>query len=220
MKRKNLRPVGGVPLVARAVATALECERIDEVIVSTDDREIASVAEHAGANVPWLRPAELASGTAPELLSWKHAIEWATTRTPTSERIETFVSVPPTAPLRTAEDLTATIDRYRASACDAVVTGTAARRHPAFNMVRVNNEGLVELAAPSDARVARRQDASTLFDLATVAYVADPGFVVQTDRLLAGRVVLHEVSERSAWDVDTEFDLQVADLLAIEEEAR
>jgi len=212
--RKNLRTVGGVPLVVRAIEVGQQTTSIDTVVVSTDDPEIASVAEAAGAEVPWLRSPELASDSAPEFLSWKHAVDWYSTQVPSSERVGTFVSLPPTAPLRTASDVEVTISRFHAEECDAVVTGTPARRHPSFNMVQLSDDGSIRLATPPDDSVSRRQDAPVLYDLTTVAYVADAAFVSRADRLLDGRVILQTVPERAAWDVDTEFDLLVADLLA------
>jgi N-acylneuraminate cytidylyltransferase len=213
--RKNLREVGGAPLVGRAVRAALDCGLIDRVLVSTDDREIAEVARTFGAEVPWMRPAALASADAPEWAAWQHALAMVAEE---GRAPGMFVSVPPTAPLRTSSDLRDTIDHFRGGDYDVVLTGVPARRHPSFNMVRLDDTGRVTLAEPGGTEV-RRQDVAPLYDVTTVAYVADPGFVSTATRIFDGRVGLHVVSERSGWDVDTEFDLEVAQRLA-QQEAR
>ena len=76
--RKNLKPLGGLPLVAHSIRAALAANELDRVIVSTDDEEIAEVARAAGARVPWLRPAELAQDTTPTEPVVRHAIEQVT----------------------------------------------------------------------------------------------------------------------------------------------
>jgi CMP-N-acetylneuraminic acid synthetase len=72
---KNIRPLAGKPLIHYSIETAKKCPSIDEVFVSTDDSAIAGIARQAGAIIIE-RPAELASDTSPEWLSWRHGIEW------------------------------------------------------------------------------------------------------------------------------------------------
>ena len=73
---KNLRQFAGKPLIAHAIEHALAVPRIDRVIVSTDSPDIASVARDFGAEVPFLRPADLAADDSPEWLSWRHALNF------------------------------------------------------------------------------------------------------------------------------------------------
>ena len=97
--RKNVRSLCGKPLIAHAIDAALGSRFIQRVVVSTDDPEIADVARRYGADVPFLRPAELATDTAAEWLCWRHAIQFVNAeagRLP----LDLFVSVPATAPLR------------------------------------------------------------------------------------------------------------------------
>src|SRR4051812_30459342 len=103
LPRKNLQPLAGRPLVAHAIAHGLACPLIERVVVSTDDDDIARVAEAAGALVPFRRPAELASDTAPEWLAWRHAVVTYEELFGTGS-IDTFVCLPATAPLRRGED--------------------------------------------------------------------------------------------------------------------
>ena len=79
--RKNLCLLGGKPLIVHAIEAALASRHISRVVISTEDEEIARVAREHGAEVPFMRPAELASDTAPEWLAWQHAIRAVTAAT-------------------------------------------------------------------------------------------------------------------------------------------
>ena len=213
--RKCLRTAGGRTLLEIAVSHAKAVERLDAIVISTDDEEYASVAERAGASVPFLRPAELASDSAAEIEAWRHLIEYLDSQ---GERPDILVTFPATAPLRSPADVDAALDLFLASGADLVVTGTPATRNPYFNMVKVSEGGWVEVAVRPSTDVVRRQDAPEFWDLATVAFVADTRYVMETDRLLDGRVALSSVPKERALDIDDEFDLFVADLVLREAE--
>ena len=216
--RKNLRMVGGKPLIAWAIDCALSSRHIDRVVVSTDDAEIAETSRACGAETPFSRPAELASDNVSELLAWRHAIETMRAMDD-GVALDPFVSVPAVAPLRAPQDVDASIEeflRLRAAGAspDLVLSVTPAHRSPYFNMVVEGPDGWVRLAArgEDDAPV-RRQDAPQMFDIATCVYTADPEFILRTNALLDGRVGRVVVPQERALDIDTEFDLEVANLL-------
>jgi CMP-N-acetylneuraminic acid synthetase len=100
--RKNLRLINGSPLIAYAIRTALGVRAVSRVVVSTDDLEIAEVARSHGAEVPFMRPAELATDEASEWHAWQHAIK---TLEAASGQFDLFVSIPTVCPLRTSEDV-------------------------------------------------------------------------------------------------------------------
>lgn len=208
--RKNLRELAGKPLIAHSIACAAACPSIGRVIVSTDDREIADAARRWGAEVPFLRPPELAADDAPEWLAWRHAVRWLLNETP---GLDAMVSLPPTAPLRSPEDVEACIRLYFAGNADVVVTATKASRHPSFNMVRVDESGFARIVMPIENAVHRRQDAPAVYDMTTVAYCANPDFVLRAGGLFEGKVRMVEVPSERALDIDTELDLQFARFL-------
>jgi N-acylneuraminate cytidylyltransferase len=216
--RKNLRMVGGKPLIAWAIDCALSSRHIDRIVVSTDDAEIAEASRAHGAETPFSRPAELASDSASELLAWRHAIE-AMRALEDGAALDPFVSVPAVAPLRAPQDVDASIEEFvRLRAADAspdlVLSVTPAQRSPYFNMVVDGADGWVRLAARGEGGApVRRQDAPQMFDIATCVYTADPAFILRADALLDGRVGRIVVPQERALDIDTEFDLEIADLL-------
>lgn len=210
--RKNIRLLAGKPLIAYAIQTALASKFIDRVIVSTDDAEIAHIAQQYGAEVPFMRPPELARDDSPEWLTWQHAIR-------TLEAVEgnasmkVFVCVSPTAPLRAVEDVDACIQTLLDSDADLVITVKPAERSPYFNMVVLNEGGYARLVIPPKERIYRRQDAPPVYDMTTVAYAARPEYVLNASYLFEGKVTAIVVPVERALDIDTELDLKFGEFL-------
>ena len=208
---KNLRPLAGKPLIAHAIEHALAVPRIDRVIVSTDSTDIASVARDFGAEVPFLRPADLAADDSPEWLSWRHALKF--TQEEMGVLPDVMVSVPATAPLRRPQDIGRCLDLYSAGGADVVITVSEAHRSPYFNMVRRHPDGNVALVVPTSKEFSRRQDVPAVFDMTTIAYVADPEFVLSKDSIFQGRVKAVEIPPERAIDIDTLLDFEMAEFL-------
>lgn len=206
--RKNLRVLAGRPLVAHAVLAALQVPELERVIVSTDDDQIAEAAREAGAEVPFMRPAELATDESPEWLSWQHAVR--SLEAEGAARISAMVSVPATAPLRLPEDVSACVRELQGTDSDAVITVTPATHHPSFNMVDMDEGGHLRLAAADNSRVVRRQDAPPLWNITPVAYAIRRDFLLGASSLFDGKVRAVVVPPERALDIDTEFDMRIA----------
>lgn len=207
---KNVLPLCGKPMIAWSIAHAKAVERIERVIVSTDDEAIATVAREYGAETPFLRPAELARDDSPEWLAWRHALIYLQEN---GGLPDAMVSVPVTAPLREPTDIERCLDVFETGDADVVVTVSEAHRSPYFNMVRQNEDGTVGLVIAPAAKVVRRQDVPAVFDMATVAYVAAPHFVLTREAMFEGRVRAVSVPAERAIDIDTLLDFQIAECL-------
>lgn len=207
---KNLRLLAGRPLVVHAIEHALACAGVERVIVSTDSPEIARVATAAGAEVPWLRPAELSGDTAREWDAWRHLLDWLDENGELPDRL---LVVPATAPLRAVEDLERCVAASDAPDVDVVITVTPAHRNPWFNMVQLSEDGTARLVLEPPERIHRRQDAPPVFDVGTVAFVVDPAYVRSASSLYDGRVCAVEVPAERSLDIDTETDLAFAEFL-------
>ena len=208
---KNVRPLSGRPLIAWAVGHAKMVARVQRVIVSTDSAEIAAVAREAGAETPFLRPAELAQDDSPEWMVWRHALAFV--KTQEGSYPDALLVVPATAPLREAADLDRCLDEYEKGGVDVVVTVTDAHRSPYFNMVSVREDGTVGLVIPPRGSVSRRQDAPVVYDMTTVGYAANPEFVMARNGIFDGRVRHVHVPQERALDIDTLLDFRVAECL-------
>lgn len=198
--RKNLRLVGGKPLIAWTIQAALDSRSIDRVVVSTDDEEIGSVSREWGADVPFMRPSELSSDSAPGDAPFRHAAEMVPGH-------DLAVLLQPTSPLRGHADIDGCIELAIASD-GPVVSVCECAKHPAwmFTLDGVTMKPLL----PELARTTRRQDLPTAYALNGAVYV------MSTADLRAGRpLVTPDTSayimppERSI-DIDTEFDLLIA----------
>lgn len=208
---KNIRLLGGKPLIAWSIDQARSVNRIDRIIVSTDSEEIAAVAREYGAEVPFIRPAELAGDDTPEWMAWRHGLEFLHKTTGTFP--EVMVSVPTTAPLRSSVDIENCLNEYEKGGADVVITVTDAHRNPYFNMVKANPDGTVSLVNVLASVVAGRQDAPVVYDMATVCYVVNPEFVRTHDSIFDGRVRAVHVPKDRAIDIDSLLDFQIAESL-------
>lgn len=211
--RKNIRLLGGLPLIAHSIQTAQQCAQINRVVVSTDDQEIADVARHYGAEVPFFRPVELAGDRSSEYEAWKHAI--SAFEELSQEKIDIFVSLPPTSPLRAVEDVENCIREFTDTEADIVITVKEASRSPYFNMVRNDEQGFSRLVnlAPDGRRYIRRQDVPVVYDMTTVAYVSSPEFILNSEAIFSGKVRSVLVPDERAIDIDTLLDFEFAEFL-------
>ena len=137
--RKNIRPLAGKPLIAYAIEDGLSCRRIDRVVVSTEDEEIAEISCRYGAEVPFMRPAELAQDDSPEWLAWQHAVR-TLQEVDGPDALELFVCIPATAPLRAVEDVDRCIDALLTGDADLALTVVEAAHNPCYSMVTLDEQ--------------------------------------------------------------------------------
>jgi len=208
---KNIRLLGDKPLIAWSIEQAFAVPRIERVIVSTDSYEIAKVAREFGAEVPFIRPAILAEDNSPEWLAWQHVLRFLQRSEGSLPNV--IVSVPATAPLRLPLDIENCLDEFEKGGADSVITVTDAHRSPYFNMVKANVAGTVELVIKPASNIARRQDVPVVFDMATVAYVCNPKFVLTHSAIFEGRVRAVHVPIERAIDIDSLLDFRIAEML-------
>lgn len=208
--RKNLQELGGRPLIAHSIECGLAMPEVERVVVSTDDLEIAEVSKLYGAEVPFMRPSELAGDTSSEYLAWQHAIRAMTVLT---GEFDIMLSLPATSPLRCVQDVKNCFNELRLhSEADAVITVQKASRNPYFNMVIKNEEGHCRIVNESSGYV-RRQDAPEIFDITTVAYAAKTTYVLNSTSLFEGNLRCVEVPKLRALDIDEPLDLDWARFL-------
>jgi CMP-N-acetylneuraminic acid synthetase len=208
---KNIRYLGGKPLIAWSIEHALSVNRIERVIVSTDSDEIGDVARSYGAEVPFKRPAELAQDDSPEWLAWRHALCYI--QETSGSLPEAMVSIPTTAPLRLSIDIENCLDQFEEGGADIVITVCDARRSPYFNMVKEQSDGTVTLVIPAKSSIDRRQDTPLVYDMATVCYVARPAFILTRNSMFEGKVKAVHVPVERAIDIDTLLDFKFAETL-------
>ncbi len=210
---KNIKLLAGKPLIGYSIEVALASPSIDRVIVSTDDEAIAEVARRFGAEVPFIRPAELAGDRSPEWLAWQHAVRFVIQQNKTAaDRFTRFVSLPATAPLRSISDIERAIGALAADT-DMVITVKPAERNPYFNMVVTDKDGYAKRVIEPGSAIAHRQTAPEVFDMATVAYVSRPDFILSASGVFDGKVKSVLVPKVRAVDIDDKYDFAIAEAL-------
>lgn len=213
--KKNIRLLAGKPLIVRTINQLNEIKEINRIIVSTDCKDIANIAIEAGADVPFMRPKNLAEDKTPEWLVWRHALEKINKID--GSYPDVIIVVPVTSPLRTVDDLKNCLNEYQKKSADIVITVTDPHRNPYFNMVKINKEGILTRLIENNKTIIRRQDAPEVYDMTTVAYVTNPKFVLEKDGIFSGKVRHVHIPIERALDIDTEFDLKIAELLLSKE---
>jgi CMP-N-acetylneuraminic acid synthetase len=213
---KNIRMLGDKPLIAWSILQAKSVKSIDRVLVSTDSIEIAAIAREFGAEVPFMRPDELATDTSPEWLSWQHGLSFLKQNEGVLPKV--MLSIPTTSPLRISSDIENCLDLYLKGGADIVISTTDAHRNPYFNMVASNTDGTVRLVCGNESPVHQRQSAPTVYDVTTVCYVANPSFVLHNSSLFDGRVKAVRIPTERAIDIDSLLDFQIAEYLLSKKE--
>lgn len=207
--RKNVRTIAGKPLISWTIESALASRVLAAVVVSTDDEEIAEVARAAGAEVPFMRPAELAadetSGVAPVL----HAM----TALP---QFDSVLLMQPTSPMRGPADVEGILDVARNGA-ESIVSVSEARCHPQWMFEMGDGAELRPIVTQADA--VRRQDLPPLYALNGAMYFATRPWL-ETRRAFIGEGTIGYLMppERSV-DIDDMLDWRLAELLLRDREA-
>jgi N,N'-diacetyl-8-epilegionaminate cytidylyltransferase len=209
---KNIKLLGGKPLIAHAIEVGLKSKYIDKVFVSTDDETIANVAKQFGAIVPFLRPKELAQDNSPEREAWQHAIRWMESQD-VFPRMDVMVSLPTTSPLRTVQDVDLGIETFMKGKADTVISMVRSTKHPSFNMVEKNDDDCVRLIAIGKQLPSNRQATPIAYTMSTAFYVTSPDFVLKTNSFWQGSVYGVEIPQIRGIDIDNSFDFLLAELL-------
>lgn len=201
--RKNIRLLGGRPLIAWTIAAAFQSARITRVVVSTDDPEIAEVAAALGADTPFIRPAELAGDKAPGDAPLRHAVAQLPGH-------DVAVLLQPTSPFRTFED----IDRCLAlvEPTRSVVSVSEVSKHPAW-MFTLSEDGMSAIL-PDWVQVARRQDLPAVYALNGAVYAISCDALAAGESLVGPNSKAYVMPAERSIDIDTEADLAFAETVA------
>jgi CMP-N,N'-diacetyllegionaminic acid synthase len=213
--RKNVRPVHGRPLLAYTADTALASRHLlHDVVLSTDDEEIAEVGRSLGLSVPFLRPSELAGDAVPIVPVLQHAVSFLERRD--GVRMDWVLLLQPTEPFRTVEDVEAALDLADRGGCDSVISVVRVFAvHPVL-MKRIEGDRLLPYCV-EEREGTRRQDYDPSAYMRNGAIYLTRRDVLMERRSIWGDVIRPFVMppERSV-SVDSELDLKLVELLMAE----
>jgi N-acylneuraminate cytidylyltransferase len=213
--RKNLQLLGGKPLVAHAVEVGRAARYVTRVLCSTDDADIADAARAAGAEVPFIRPAELARDTSEDWPVFMYALEWLQREEQWAPDL--VVNLRPTSPLRRPSHVDQAIELLLDTGADSVKAVCLARQHPHKMWLR-QPDGGIEPFLKTPFRLQHGPDVprAQLEDVYWQNGVVDVTRreVILEQRVMIGRRVAGLVTDLAdSIDIDTPLDLQLAELL-------
>ena len=213
---KNIRPMLGRPLITRAIETVRAAPEISHLAVSTDSPQIAAIAKEAGAEVPFMRPAELARADTGKFQVWQHAL--GACEQFFGKSFDLYVDLDCTNPLIDPSDVSGALAHFRdlqarGVKVDAVFTVARARRNPYFNLVEPDASGALRMSKTRGRTVLSRQLAPPVFEHVAGVYVLAPNYLRHANHLLNGHAEGYEVPEDKAHDVDSELDFALIEFL-------
>jgi N-acylneuraminate cytidylyltransferase/CMP-N,N'-diacetyllegionaminic acid synthase len=210
---KNIRLLAGKPLIAYTIDAALGASRLTRTIVSTDDDEIARVCRQWGADVPFKRPAHLASDEAPLYLPLRHAVQWVEQHEGWSPDL--VLGLQATTPLRTSADIDEAIEIQVRNDADSVVGYAPAKQHP-YWMKKITEDGrLVEFMHADPAHM-RRQNLPPVYHVSGSIYLYKRDMLMNNDSTYTDRTYAFVTPIERAVDIDTYEDFRIAELILSE----
>lgn len=206
--RKNIRPLNGKPLIGYSIEVALQTPELDRVIVSTDDQEIASVAEGFGAEVPFMRPDYLATSQSVQI----ETIAWNVAKLEEmGEVVDVVVLLQPTAPLRSSADISGCVELLEGSKADTVITVTdVGSRHPT-GIYRMSDSLDLEPFARVSASGFNRQSLEAVYWRTGAVYAIKRDVIMEKSAIYGEIVKGYVVPEERSFNIDTIFDFELAE---------
>jgi len=208
--KKNTRPLMGKPLITHTIEAALQSRHRLRVVVSTDDEETAKIAQAAGAEIPFLRPAELAQDDTPAFPVVLHALQWL--KQHEGYQPEVVVLLQPTSPLRRAEHIDEGIKLLLETNADSLVSVCEVEHSPYWMRV-LDDDGRVKPFVESTREFSRRQDLPPVYRLNGALYVTKRRVIMEEERLLGDDVRALIMSPEDSIDIDDKVDFLLAELL-------
>jgi len=208
--QKNIKMLAGKPLIAWTIAAALQSKELSRVIVTTDDEKIAKVSREWGAEVPFIRPIELARDDSSSISAVLHAIQWM-------EENEGFcpdyiMLLQPTSPFRTAEDIHQSKELARKHCAVAVVSVCEAERHPYICKRILDNGTLADFMTPEMGYL-RRQDLPPAYAVNGAIYLNRRSSLLLDRTFLPPGTIAYVMPQARSIDVDTLWDWYMAELI-------
>lgn len=210
--RKNLRLLCGKPLIAWSIDCALAIkDRLFRIVVSTDDPEIAKIAEQYGAEAPFLRPAELATDESSSIDAVRHAVAFVEGEAGTP--VDWVLLLQPTSPLRRPEDIVAALDIATAVHCDSVIAvEQVVETHPM--LLKTIEDGRLKPYGNAPLDGVRRQDCTPdVFISNGAIYLTRRDVVMKAGSFIGVDARPYQMPRERVLDIDSERDFQIAEAM-------
>jgi len=205
---KNIKELGGKPLIAWSIEQAHASRLIDRTIVSTDSEEIARVSRRFNAEVPFLRPAELATDSAGTIDVLLHAMDWMEQKEHFS--FDILLLLHTTAPLRTVQDIDNCLTMLIDDHYDNVFSVNDSHKNPYFNMVEPRG-GTIRLV--KDGTFTSRQATPPVYDINCSIYAWQKDILREKKSLFLDRTHVYVMPKERSIDIDDPIDFKIVEAL-------
>ena len=203
---KNLRLLTGKPLISHTIQTALSSPEITRVIVSTDDADIAEVAQKYGADVPFMRPADLATDDSLAIDTYKYTVD-KLIRDEGGDIVD-FMVLLPTSPLREASDISNAVKLFRDKKADSVIS-VIKEDKPISWFKKLDTEGRI---LENDITLKNRQDEDDYYCPNGSIYIFKKE-LIDEGKYYSDKTYAYVMPKHRSVDIDTQFDFNYAEFL-------
>lgn len=212
LPRKNVLNFNNKPLITWTIDAALKCSNIIEVVISTDDKEIAEIGRVYGGKVPFMRPTEISGDTATSVSVVLHAIDYYEKELNTI--VENIILLQPTSPLRNAENIKNAIDLFEGKKANSVVSVCKMEHSPIWSNVLPDDLSL-ENFIDEKYKNTRSQDLPSYFRLNGAIYIVNTDVFKNEKVFISSKKSFAFVmSNENSIDIDTELDFEIAEVIS------
>ena len=211
LPRKNIKPLAKKPLIAWTINEARKSKYIDRLIVSTDDKEIAEISRKYGAEVPFLRPRELAADNSKSIDVILHALEWLE-----NKRVEIYdlvILLQPTSPLRISKDINNALKLLFSKKEARVIVSVCKAEQPSHWTGTLPANGCMKDFSKDGIRNMSRQELPTFYRLNGAIYLAYRDYLKEQKSFFGNKTFAYVMPVERSVDIDNEMDFKLAEIL-------
>ena len=203
---KNLKNIGGIPLITHTIQKALKSNIFSHVIVSTEDKKIARIAKESGAEVPFLRPKILAKDNSTTIDVILHAIKKLEQM---SYEFDVIANLDVTVPFLRMKDVKGAVELLNRKKCDAVFAVYKQHLNPYYNIVEKNSNGFLKIVKPLRNKPKSRQSSPIVYQMNGL-HVIRKEIILKTKTWYTSKVLPFEIPIETGLMIDTPYEFQIA----------
>jgi len=207
---KNIKLLNGAPLICHSIQSALKAKSISRVVVSTDDIEIARIAQECGADVPFIRPKNLAEDHSMVMDAYLYTVDRLVNEC--NEQVESFVALLPTAPLRVAEDIDAAVKIFKEKKADSVISVMNADVPVEWHR-KIDEQGILQDYLPNTDVIKNRQEFNKSYLPNGAIYVFHTEKLRKTRQYYMSKTYPYIMPRERSADIDEPLDFEWAEFL-------
>lgn len=208
--RKNIKSLGGKPLISYTIEAAMQAKSVNRVFVSTEDLEIAEIAKKCGAEIPFMRPKNLATDASSAIDVYAYTLERL--EKILNEKIESFIALLPTSPLRTGRDIDRAVKIFLEKKADSVISVNEAP-HPPSWFLKLNENGVLTNFFNKTMSMKNRQEEPKAFIPNGAIYVLKMNVIKNKKNYYTNKTYAYILPSERSIDIDNPLDFALAEIL-------